>query len=595
MCGIFGYVGKRTDAEKIVFEGIKSLEYRGYDSWGIVAKQEPRSGNLESGKLIAEKHAGKIGDARLSVVDRPSSIALGHTRWATHGGVLQKNAHPHFDCEGKIAVVHNGIIENFQELKASLTQKHKFKSQTDTEVVVHLVEELAIKYKLEEAIRRAFLRVRGLNAFIFLPEDGEIVAIKSGSPRGIGVGRGENFLASDPSALLPYTKDVIYVKDGEMVRILANKVTISRAKSKEIVKSEISRLDWSQKVANKGKYKHFFLKEVYEQPQILGNISNEQRALVSRFTNELKRGEGIFLVACGSAANSALAGVYLFSKVAKKHLNFAFGSEFKYLEDYISSKSLVLAISQSGESVDVIEPVISAKKRGAQILSIVNTEGSTLWRTSKLNFPLKVGPEKAVVATKSYIAMVGVIMLLGFSSAGRGVYARKLLRLAANSIDRILEKSYLEKVKNLAKLLAQSDHAYMIGRGISYASALEAALKLKETAYIHAEGFAGGELKHGVIALVERGTPCIVFAPNDETYDDVISNAIEIKSRGGYIIGVSPENNDAFDFHLQVADCREASIIANTVPVQLLAYFMALEKGLDPDMPRNLAKSVTVK
>ena len=316
---------------------------------------------------------------------------------------------------------------------------------------------------------------------------------------------------------------------------------------------------------------------------------------IEKLAKIVEDAHGTFFVACGSASYAALSGTYLFAKIAKKHVNFSIGSEFNYLEDYIHSGSLVIPISQSGESVDVVEPVVRAKKRGAKIFAIVNVVGSTLYRTADYNLILGAGVEKAVCATKSWTAMVANLIYLTYALAGRVKDGQKIIEKAAKAVEEILTDQYLNKIKKLVMKLKNSRDVYIIGRGLSYATALEATLKLKEVCYIHSEGFAGGELKHGVIALIEKGTAAIAFAPLDETYEAIISNAIEVKSRGGYIIGVSPKPNEAFDFYLPVADCEEGSIIASVVPIQLLAYYLAVEKGLDPDKPRNLAKSVTVK
>ncbi len=595
MCGIFGYAGGRNDAAKIVFEGLKHLEYRGYDSWGVVAKATSDKQHAISNKLFIEKHVGKIGSSRLSMVNSQSTIALGHTRWATHGGVTQVNAHPHLDCTGKIAIAHNGIVENYQELKKKLIKMgHLFKSVTDTEVVVHLVEEYAKKHPVKEAVRLAFLKVSGLNAFVFMLSSGQLLAVKSGTPLVIGVGRGENFISSDPGAILPHTKKAIFLDDNEVIEVTQDSIRLTNAQNKKSIRVKTTNLRWRLEETELGKFKHFMLKEIYEQPKILMAIAANGEQL-ERIAKIVQDAHGTFFVACGSASYAALSGTYLFSKIAKKHVNFSIGSEFNYLEDYIHNGSLVIPISQSGESVDVIEPAVRAKNRGAKIVAIVNVQGSTLFRYADYNLLLKAGPEKAVCATKSWTAMVANLIYLSYAVSNRAREGKNIIEKAADGISEILTSRYVSKVRRLAKYLIKFDDIYIIGRGISYPTALEATLKLKEVPYLHSEGFAGGELKHGVIALIEKGIPCIAFAPLDETYEAIISNAIEIKSRGGYIIGVSPESNEVFDFYLPVADVAEASIIVNIVPVQLLAYYLALEKGLDPDKPRNLAKSVTVK
>lgn len=611
MCGIFGYVGLSSQKSKgksqkfdksaaeIVFEGLKSLEYRGYDSWGMVVKVESQSGKS---RLIVEKHVGKIGNSHSSLLITHlsraesrdhSSLALGHTRWATHGGVTGANAHPHLDCKGTIAVVHNGIVENYQQLRKKLSKNHKFKSETDTEIVVHLVEELAQKHPFEAAVRQAFLQVKGLNAFIFV-KGGEIVAVKSGSPLVIGVAKGENFIASDPSALLPHTKKAIFLEENQIARVFADRVELRDVITSGKITPKINKLDWKIEEIDLGKFAHYMLKEIYEQPRLLRLISQNGEG-VKALAKVVNRAHGTFFIGCGTASYAALSGSYLFSTVAHKHVNFAIGSEFNYLEDYLDKDSLVIAISQSGETIDVVQPAARAKEKGAKVVALTNVQGSTLYRLADHRLMLWAGVERAVCATKSFSAMAANMIYLSFTCSGQANRGRIILKHCADAVADILKADYVNLVKKLANKLRKQRDIYVIGRGLSYATALEATLKLKEVPYVHSEGFAGGELKHGVIALIEKGTPCIVFAPNDETYDDIISNAIEIKSRGGYIIGISPKRNEIFDYFLPVADVGEASIIANTVPIQLLAYYLAIEKKLDPDKPRNLAKSVTVK
>jgi len=587
MCGIFGYVGKQNKAADIVLEGLKLLEYRGYDSWGIAVKQEK--------KLAYEKHVGKIGDAKVNLPQ--SSLGIGHTRWATHGGVTEKNAHPHLDCTKTIAVVHNGIVENFQELKTELIEKgHKFISETDTEVIPHLVEENLKHEGFSSSVRDAFNVLKGLNAVVVANAvSKEIIAAKTGSPLAVGVGDRELFVASDASAIVKHTKKVIFLEDNQMV-ILGERLKLITLPGGQEIKPDIHVLDWKFEDTEKGKYKHFLLKEIHEQPRVVENIALNYAPEINHLVKLIKDAFGTFMLGCGTASYSALAGTYLFSRVAKKHVDFSIGSEFNYLEDYLTDKSLVIAISQSGETIDVVDPVAQAKKRGSKIVAIVNVLGSTLYRQSDFKILLGAGQEKAVIATKSFVAMISVLLLAAYSLGKRQADGKKLLMAAAKNVREILTEEFEKKLQEVAQELKNKEHIYIIGRGLSYATALEATLKIKETACMHAEGFAGGELKHGVIALVENGTPCIVFAPNDETYDDIVSNAQEIKARGGFIIGIGPKNNKVFDRFLPTADVGDATIIPQVVVSQLLAYYLALKRGIkDPDKPRNLAKSVTVK
>ncbi|HBB76781.1 MAG: glutamine--fructose-6-phosphate aminotransferase [Candidatus Levybacteria bacterium RIFOXYA1_FULL_41_10] len=587
MCGIFGYVGKDNNVGNLILEGLKTLEYRGYDSWGIAVK---------NGKTIEiEKKVGKIGDPKLRFPK--SSIGIGHTRWATHGGVTVENAHPHLDCSRKIAVLHNGIIENFEELKKELLEQgHKFVSETDTEVMPHLIEEGLKKEGFASSVRDAFNRLKGLNAIVALNADSsEIIAAKTGSPLVIGVSDDGYYISSDSLGLVPHTRNLLFLEDNEMVILGKTLKLISLPRGEEKT-PDIQTVDWKFEKVDKGKYKHFLLKEINEQPQVVENIALNYETEVKNLADLIDEAFGTFLLGCGTASYSGLAGTYLFSKIAKKHVNFSIGSEFNYLEDYLTPKSLVIPISQSGETIDVVEPVARAKQKGSRIAAITNVLGSTLYRQSDFKILLGAGPEKAVVGTKSFTAMVAVLLFTAYTLAKRQAEGKKMLSLAAENVSEILKNHVGENIQKLAATLKNREHIYVIGRGISYATALEATLKIKETACLHAEGFAGGELKHGVIALIEKGTPCIVIAPNDETYDDIISNAQEVKARGGIIIGIGPRPNKVFDHFLQTADVAEATIIPQVVVAQLLAYYLALARGIeDPDKPRNLAKSVTVK
>jgi glucosamine--fructose-6-phosphate aminotransferase (isomerizing) len=587
MCGIVGYVGKENGAATTVLEGLKLLEYRGYDSWGIAVKQGK--------KLVYEKHVGKIGNAK---IDLPKSIlGIGHTRWATHGGVTDKNAHPHLDCTKTIAVVHNGIVENFQELKAELIKKgHKFISETDTEVIPHLIEENLKHEGFSSSVRDAFNALKGLNAIgVVNAVSREMVAAKTGSPLVVGIGKKGLFIASDASAIIKHTNKVVFLEDNQMV-ILGEKLKLIRLPDGKEITPNIHTLDWKFAETKKGKYKHFLLKEIEEQPRVIENIALNYVAEIDCLAKLIKESYGTFLLGCGTASYAALAGTYLFSRIAKRHLNFSIGSEFGYLEDYLTDRSLVIPISQSGETIDVVDPVAKAKKRGAKIAAITNVLGSTLYRQADYKILLGAGQERAVVSTKAFIAMISVVLSAAYAFAGKQAEGKNLLIKAAKNVREIFKKEFNENLQKVVSDLKHKEHIYLIGRGLSYATALEATLKLKETACIHAEGFAGGELKHGVIALIEKGAPCIVFAPNDETYDDIISNAQEIRARGGFIIGIGPKNNKVFDRFLKTSDIGDATIIPQIVISQLLAYYLALKRGIkDPDKPRNLAKSVTVK
>ncbi|MBI2022588.1 glutamine--fructose-6-phosphate transaminase (isomerizing) [Candidatus Daviesbacteria bacterium] len=587
MCGIFGYTGKRKKTPELVLEALKQLEYRGYDSWGV--------GVLVGNKFAIDKHAGKIGNATVNLPD--SSFAFGHTRWATHGGVTDKNAHPHLDCTKTIAVVHNGIIENYQEIRKKLSDKHKIISETDTEIMAHLIEEYREKYDTIEATRLAFLECKGLSAFLIADAKSEmLIAVKTGSPLVVGVGQSENIVGSDANCLLSITRDVVFLENNQLAILTKDKVNFLDVKSGKEITPQVQRISWKEVKAEKGNFPHFLLKEIYEQPQVIENIALNFDYQARDFALLIKNAVGTFMLGCGSASYAALAGTYLFSRIASRHVNFTVGSEFLYLEDYLTPKSLLIPISQSGETIDIVEPVEKARKKGTRIASITNVLGSTLYRKSDFKILMGAGVEKAVIGTKSFTAMVSILLLIAYALVGKQQDGKKLLLKAAKSIKNLLTDPYLKLIDQTAELLKNKEHIYVLGRGVSYAAALETTLKLKETSYIHAEGFAGGELKHGVMALIEQGTPCIVIAPNDETYPEIISNALEVKSRGAFVIGVGPKNNEAFDVFFKTDDCGDATIIPQVVIAQLLAYKLALLKGIsDPDKPRNLAKSVTVK
>ncbi len=586
MCGIFGYVGKNTSAAQLVLEGLKVLEYRGYDSWGVAV--------IDGEKFKVNKKIGKIGQATL---DLPASnFGLGHTRWATHGGVTSENAHPHLSCNASLALIHNGIIENYRELATTLAGKHKILSETDTEVAVHLVEEEYQKGKsLKDALANVFRRLEGLNAIAVVSSDGQIAVAKNGSPLVIGVGEEEFFLASDASALLPHTRRVVFLEDGQLAHINSSGLKIFDLETDREITWKPQTLDWEIADSSLGKHKHYMIKEIFEQPRVIKYIATGLVSQAQDLAKNIKKSRGTYFIGSGTASHACLAGTYLFSQIAHRHVNTAVASEFNYLEDFLTKESLIIALSQSGETIDVIEPLNTAKKKGAKIASVVNNLGSTIYRLGDSKVLLGAGPEIAVASTKAYTAKLAFLVLVTYALKGQVKKAQKLLLESAAEIERILTKPNLKKIQDIVHVLAKAEHVYVIGRGISYPSALEAALKMKEVSYVHTEGLAGGELKHGTIALISQGTPCIVFAPNDGTYQSIISNATEIRSRGGLIIGVSPKNSPVFDYWIEVKDLGDASIIPNVIPAQLFGYFMALEKRLDPDKPRNLAKAVTVK
>jgi len=613
MCGIFGYVATRNtqhvtgnrklkDASKIVFEGLKRLEYRGYDSWGTVAISKIKN---QKSKLVTEKHVGKIGDAKPSIVNRPASpakrgepstIAIGHTRWATHGGVTVANAHPHLDCTGQIAIVHNGIIENFQSLKSALLKKgHKFISGTDSEVFAHLVEEQLKKADFADAVVKAFRKLAGRNAFALVnAKSEEMIGIRDGSPLIFGVGKGEYFIASDTPAFLNYTKKVVFLNDRQGVVISNGNFEVFSI-DKGRIKPKIETVSWNVEQAEKGKYPHFLLKEILEQGKTISLAAKQDEKSIKNLAGMIDNAFGVYLVACGTASYAALYGTYVFSQVAKKHINWAIGSEFADCQHFLTAKSLVIAVSQSGETADTLEAVKIAKQKGAKTVAIVNVTGSSLARLADYSVLTNAGLEIAVVSTKAFTSQLAVLLLLAWATAGKLAFGQRLIARAANAVDKMLTDKFCAHIKNIADKLKDHQHIYVIGKGQNYPIALEAALKIKEASYIHGEGFAAGELKHGVIALISKGTPCVCVFGEDQDKSYILGSAMEMKARGGYIIGIGPKENEVFDEFIKVADIPDASAIVNTPAVQLLAYYLAVLRGNNPDRPRNLAKSVTVK
>jgi glucosamine--fructose-6-phosphate aminotransferase (isomerizing) len=472
MCGIFAYIGTKNNAASTVLDGLKLLEYRGYDSWGIAVK---------TGESISvDKHVGKIGEAKTTLPE--SSIGIGHTRWATHGGVTVKNAHPHLDCTKKIALLHNGIIENYQELKDTLLkQGHTFVSQTDTEVAVHLIEELLKSHDFQTSVKLAFHQLHGMNAIVVLNETtSEVIAAKNGSPLIVGQkGAHEFYIASDASGILPHTRKILFLKDNELVKIGTDLQLYSLPKGTEI-KPHFEMIDWKIEAADKGKHAHFMIKEIEEQPTVVRNIANNYDDQIKKMADVIKKAQGTFFIAAGTAYHACLGGVYLFSKVAHKHVNTALASEFNYLLDFLNDKSLVIALSQSGETIDVIEPLTHAQAKGAKIVGITNTLGSTIYRMSDYKMLLGAGPEKAVASTKAYLAKLAVFLLLAYQLDGGIQKIKPNMLTAATEIEKMTKKPFLQRVKKLAKLLAHKEHIYTLGRGASYTSAIEAALKIKE-------------------------------------------------------------------------------------------------------------------
>ncbi|MBU4501602.1 MAG: glutamine--fructose-6-phosphate transaminase (isomerizing) [Nanoarchaeota archaeon] len=584
MCGIIGYIGNKN-ATNIVVEGLKRLEYRGYDSWGIA---------LKNGEIKLIKEVGKISKFSGGQDLEKSNMAIGHTRWATHGGVTKENSHPHTSCDGKIAVVHNGIIENFKELKKELETNHKFKSETDTEVIPHLIEE-NINLGFEEAVKKAVSRIKGRYAILVMNADSnKLIAIRRGSPLIVGINNDEKFIASDIPAFLNHTKEVMYLDDNEMVVIDCELKFFNLKDGSKINKRRIT-IDWDASQAEKGDHPYFVIKEIMEQKDTIARAVNQKDKEIIKIANEINKAYGTFFTGCGTAGKVCRIGEYIFSKVANKHINFTVSSEFPNYQHFLTNKTLMIAISQSGETADVMEAVEVAKKKGVKIISLVNVMGSSLQRASDHAFMINAGPEKAVASTKVTTAQIAIITLLAYATAGKLKEGKQLLMNTASQVNDMLNPRYEQHVMKLAEKIKDSNNIYILGRSLNYPLAQEAAIKIMELSYIHAQGFAGGEMKHGPLALIEKNSPVITLVGNDESKEEIISNTMEAKSRGAYIIGISPENNDIFNYWIKVPDAGNASPIVNLIPIQILAYHLAILRGCDPDYCRNLSKSVTVK
>ncbi len=588
MCGIFGYVGEPVDLGRSLTTALKTLEYRGYDSWGIAVGHDQR--------ILVEKEVGRFNG---SVPSFPhSSIGFGHTRWATHGGVTKANAHPHLDGSGRIAVVHNGIIENYQVLKAGLQDRgRQFRSETDSEVVAHLIqEEIAGGHDLTAAVARTFDRLTGLNAVIAMDVGtGEMVAVKNVSPLIAGVGCHGVTIASDTLALRPHANRVIYLDDHHLIKLTRDGISLYERETLKELMPRYTPLDRSNRDADLGSYPHFMMKEIAEQPGVLSRLATTGVDSAIALAAAIEGSELTVMTGCGSAGYAAMSGSYLLSSLAGRFVPAFVGSEFKYHRRLLSPNALVIALSQSGETADLIEAMMLARSGGARLGALVNVEHSTLDRMVDLTFALRAGPEQCVLATKSYLAKLAALTMTAYVLIGEVAQGQRLVGRAADAIAEMLASTLPQQVSDLAAVVVKHNHMFVIGRGLAFPTALEAALKIKEASYIHAVAFAGGELKHGVIALVTDGTPCLVFAPADETRADVVSGATELKSRGAFIIGVSPDPDPVFDAHLAVPEAGAAAPMVNAVPAQLLAYQLALLRGNNPDRPRNLAKSVTVK
>ena len=608
MCGIVGYVGPRI-ASPVLLEGLKRLEYRGYDSAGMAIT----NGNgVETRKAV-----GKIVELESVLDSAPlhGTIGVAHTRWATHGAPNFCNAHPHISCDGEIAVVHNGIIENGSSLRQALRDMgHEFRSETDTEVLAHLIEEF-FRGSLEEAVIEALNKVEGTYgiAVISSREPDKIVAARKGSPLLVGLGEGEYFVASDVSAILAHTRQVIYMDDGDLAVLDRDGYRIIDMNAASLSRP-VSSIDWDLDMIERGGFAHFMLKEIFEQPTTIentmrGRLRVEEGAArlggINLTDEELLEFDNIVITACGTSWHSALIGEFMIEELARIPVEVEYASEFRYRNPIITPKTLCIVISQSGETADTLAAMREAKRRGARALGIVNVVGSTIARESDGGIYIHAGPEIGVASTKAFTSQVTALALLTLRLARlRGLPAAEGRRIATalaalpEQIRGVLDRA--AEIEQIAEEFKDSGNFLYLGRGFNFPAALEGALKLKEISYIHAEGYPAAEMKHGPIALIDENMPVVFIAPHDSVFDKIVSNIQEVKARGGCVIGLTSREEDSLkgllDYELRIPETIDMfTPIVASVPLQLLAYYIAVKRGANVDQPRNLAKSVTVE
>ena len=607
MCGIVGYIGEQ-DATSILVEGLNKLEYRGYDSAGIAL--------YEQGEINVVKRVGKLDELEELVEEEQpqGQVGIGHTRWATHGKPSTPNSHPHQSNNQEFVVVHNGIIENYAEIKKELKEKgYNFASETDTEVIPNLIEEY-YEDDLETTVRKIVDRLDGSYALAVMSkaEPDKLVAVRQDSPLIVGLGDGENFIGSDIPAILKHTDEVYILDDGEMAVITAADVELSTTDGAAVEK-DIFEVDWDPGMAEKSGYDHFMLKEIHEQPEtvrrcITGRLNETDVQLddVSLTAEQLEQYNKIYVVACGTAYNAGLVGKYAIEKLARVPVEVDVASEFRYRDPIVDENTLVVVVSQSGETADTLAAVREAHDKGARVIGICNVVGSSIPREADDVIYIHAGPEIAVASTKAYIGMITVFYMLAIYFARKkdlladeeSKQLIKDMKALPDQIAGIIDNSE-DKIEDLAAEYAQNDNAFFIGRSVDNAVVQEGALKLKEISYIHAESYPAGELKHGTLALVEEGVPVIALATQPSVMEKTLSNVKEVKARGGVVTGVvfgEEEELEDLDYRFEIPETSEVlTSILSVVPLQLLAYYVAVERGCDVDQPRNLAKSVTVE
>lgn len=589
MCSIIGYKG-RNSAAPIVVDGLQRMEYRGYDSVGIAT--------LDGGKIVVRKGVGKVADVnkQLDMKNLPGRLGIGHTRWATHGSVTDKNAHPHSACSNDIAVVHNGIIENFSELKNELIGSgHTFASQTDSEVIAHLLEVHYFKSKsVKQAMMETCKTLKGSFGFVAIFGNGVIAGARFEEPLIIGVTSDGYFISSDVLGFLGSTDKAIFLENGDIAIIDEKKLEIFKFDGKPVA-HPITQVAWELGAVDKGKYAHYTLKEINEQDKtVLSGFDDHEEAKVRNFCEILSGARTLFLTGSGTSYHAALIAKQVLSQVCRIQCETVLSSEFQYAMDAIGKDSVVLALSQSGETADVLHSIRLAKKKGAKTLSIVNVSTSSLAMESDAFLGINCGPEIGVAATKSFTGQVAVIYGVA-DRLSKGAFPKEARQELVAAIQKALHDS--DALATAAERIKNASDIYLLGRSLHYPVALEGALKLKELAYVHAEGIAAGELKHGPLALMDKNTIVVMINPHDKTYTDTLSNAHEIKARSAMVIGISDENSDVYDLWIKIPKLEQEFFypIVEVLPLQFLAYYLALENNANPDYPRNLAKSVTVR
>jgi len=585
MCSIIGYFGKET-AAPIIVKGLKRMEYRGYDSVGVATESNHQ--------IELKKGIGKVNEVNLKIqLDTlPGKIGIGHTRWATHGKVTDVNAHPHSSNSGRIAIVHNGIIENFEELKKQLENEgYDFKSDTDSEIIANLIQKYYEETQdVKETILKTVAEIKGHYAFVAMFENGQLAAARFHEPLIIGVGQNDFFLSSDVLGFIEYTDDAIYMENGNFVILDKGKFQIIDFNG-EHAKYGIVKVSKEFGDAYKGDYAHFTLKEIYEQHETVLKAGEKTLDAIEKTADYIKHAKNIYVTGSGTSYNSALIAKQILSKYVKIKAEPIMSSELQFAPDSIEENSIMIAISQSGESADVLEAVKIAKQAKCKTIAIVNLLTSSLARESDIVIGMNCGPEIGVAATKSFTAQLVILYkIIQKLSDDIDIDFKKISELISKTLENPT------KIQRIANEMKDISDIYVLGRGIHYPIAIEAALKLKELTYIHAEGIPGGELKHGPLALMDSNVFVIIINPNDSTYSDTLTSAREIKARGAKIIGISDIESDVYDFWIELPKSEEISYpISEIIPIQLLSYYAALEKNTDPDYPRNLAKSVTVK